>query len=160
MRATHRTIKALTESIDQFRFNTGVARLYEFLGALRAAPVEGATPALLAARHEALSVLARLIAPFTPHLAEECWAALGEEGMVVDAPWPEFDPAMAADDEKVLPIQINGKRRSEIRVPAGCAESEVEKIALADAAVQAHLAGQSVRKVIVVKDRIVNIVAG
>src|SRR5205085_8404846 len=80
MRATHRTIKALTESIEQFRFNTGVARLYEFIAALRAAPVEGATPALLAARHEALSVLARLIAPFTPHLAEECWASLGEAG--------------------------------------------------------------------------------
>jgi leucyl-tRNA synthetase len=160
MRATHKTIKALTESIEQFRFNTGVARLYEFLGHLKAAPVEGATPTLLAARTQALSVLARLVAPFTPHLAEECWASLGGEGMVVDQPWPEFDPELAADDERVLPVQINGKRRSEIRVPAGIAEAEVEKIALADAAVQAHLAGQSVRKVIVVKDRIVNIVAG
>ncbi|CAN5135753.1 leucine--tRNA ligase [soil metagenome] len=160
MRATHRTIKAVTESIEGFRFNVGVARLYEFLAALKASPVEGATPTLIAARAQALSVLARLIAPFTPHLAEECWVSIGGEGMVVDAAWPDYDPAMAADEEKVLPIQINGKRRGEIRVPAGMAEAEVEKIALADAAVQAHLAGQSVRKVIVVKDRIVNIVAG
>ena len=78
---------------------------------------------------------------------------------MVDAPWPDYDEALAAEDEKILPIQINGKKRGEIRVPAGLAEAEVEKLALADAAVTAHLAGLTVRKVIVVKDRIVNIVA-
>jgi leucyl-tRNA synthetase len=80
--------------------------------------------------------------------------------MVVDAPWPQADATLAADDERVLPIQINGKRRGEIKVKVGTSDAEVEKIALADAAVLGHLEGLTVRKVIVVKDRIVNIVAG
>jgi leucyl-tRNA synthetase len=78
---------------------------------------------------------------------------------VVDAPWPVADPALAADDERVLPIQINGKRRGEIKVKAGTAEAEVEKDRSGRSAVLAHLEGVTVRKVIVVKDRIVNIVA-
>jgi leucyl-tRNA synthetase len=80
--------------------------------------------------------------------------------MVVNAPWPPYDAALAAEDERVLPVQINGKRRGEVRAPAGTSEAEVEKIALADPGVARHLEGLNVRKVIVVKDRIVNIVAG
>jgi leucyl-tRNA synthetase len=164
-KGAHRLIAFVTDSIEGFRFNSGVARLYEFLNMLKAAPavlVDGsaASQGVLAARAEALAILARLIAPFTPHLAEEAWAQLGMVGMVVDAPWPKADAALAADDERVLPIQINGKRRGEIKVKAGTPEAEVEKIALADAAVLGHLEGLTVRKVIVVKDRIVNIVAG
>jgi leucyl-tRNA synthetase len=159
VRATHRLIAALTDSIEGFRFNGGIARLYEFLNLLRATPADGASAAVLAARHQALSALARLIAPFTPHLAEACWERLGESGLVINAPWPDFDPALASQDERVLPVQINGKRRCDIRSPAGAELAEVEKIALADANVQRHLAGMTVRKVIVVKDRIVNIVA-
>ena len=160
VRATHRLIKTLTAAVEGFHFNTGVARLYEFLNVLKGLPASSATPGVLAARAEALSALARLIAPYAPHLAEECWARIGGEGMVVHAPWPSFDPALAADDELVLPVQINGKRRGEIRAAPGTAETEVEKIALADEAVRRHLEGMTVRKVIVVKDRIVNIVAG
>jgi len=159
-KGAHRLIGFVTDSIEGFRFNSGVARLYEFLNMLKAAPAEGASQGVLAARAEALDILARLISPFTPHLAEEAWAHLGKAGMVVDAPWPKADPVLAADDERVLPIQINGKRRGEIKVKAGTAEAEVEKIALADHNVMAHLEGLTVRKVIVVKDRIVNIVAG
>ena len=158
-KSAHKLIGFVTDSIEGFRFNSGVARLYEFLNALKAAPVEGASQGVLAARKEALHILARLVAPFTPHLAEEAWASLGGQGLVVDAPWPKADPALAADDERVLPIQINGKRRGEIKVKAGLSEGEVEKIALADPAILAHLEGVTVRKVIVVKDRIVNIVA-
>jgi leucyl-tRNA synthetase len=163
-KSAHKLIGFVTDSIEGFRFNSGVARLYEFLNALKAAPAANGdgTPAsqgVLAARKEALNILARLVAPFTPHLAEEAWASIGGEGMVVDAPWPKADPALAADDERVLPIQINGKRRGEIKVKAGAAEDEVQKIALADPNVLAHLEGVTVRKVIVVKDRIVNIVA-
>ncbi len=80
--------------------------------------------------------------------------------MVVDAPWPDYDPALAADEELVLPVQINGKRRSEIRMPPGAADTAVQERALADPHVSLHLSGLTVRKVIVVKDRIVNIVAG
>jgi leucyl-tRNA synthetase len=101
-----------------------------------------------------------LISPFVPHLAEECWAHLGGQGLVADARWPAFDPALAADQEIVLPVQVNGKRRGEIRAPTGAAQAEVERIALDDETVQKHLEGMSVRKVIVVPDRIVNIVAG
>jgi leucyl-tRNA synthetase len=115
-RATHKIIKAVTESIDQFRFNSGIAKLYEFLNLLKGfSATDGGGRG---AREEALSVLARLVAPFTPHLAEECWARIGGEGMIVDAPWPEFDPALAADTELLLPVQVNGKRRGEIRVAA------------------------------------------
>jgi leucyl-tRNA synthetase len=159
-KGAHRLIGFVTDSIEGFRFNSGVARLYEFLNMLKAAPADGASQGVLAARAEALEILARLISPFTPHLAEEAWAHLGKDGMVVDAPWPKADPVLAADDERVLPIQINGKRRGEIKVKAGTPEAEAEKIALADPAVLAHLEGLTVRKVIVVKDRIVNIVAG
>ena len=160
VRSTHRLVKALTEAIEGFRFNSGVARLHEFLGALRAAPAAGAGPALLSARKEALSVLARVVAPFTPHLAEEGWASIGGAGLVAEAPWPSFDLALAADHQVLLAVQINGKRRGEIQVPRGLDSAEVEKIALADAGVQRHLEGMNVRKVIVVKDRIVNVVAG
>jgi len=160
-RATHRLIMALTDSIDSFRYNSGIAKLYEFLNVLKGIPADGASPAMLAARAEALSALARLIAPFTPHLAEECWARIGGEGLVADAPWPQFDPALAAEDELVLPIQVNGKRRGEIRAARGAPMGAVEERALASDAVKAYLAANAlkVRKVIVVPDRIVNIVA-
>jgi leucyl-tRNA synthetase len=114
------------------------------------------------AKRQALSALARLIAPFTPHVAEEGWSRLGEAGMVLDAPWPVYDPALAADDEVVLPIQISGKRRSEITAPRGAASVDVEAAALANPAIQAYLSanGVAVKKVIVVQDRIVNLVVG
>jgi len=104
-------------------------------------------------------VFARLIAPFTPHLAEECWARIGGEGLVVSAPWPAYDPALAEDSVKVLPVQINGKRRGEIQAPAGAEPADVEKMVLDDPEIARRLEGLSIRKVIVVKDRIVNIVA-
>jgi leucyl-tRNA synthetase len=158
-RTTHRTIKAVTEAIEGFRFNSGIARLYEFLNLLKAHPAKGAAPAVLSARAEALSAFARLVAPFTPHLAEECWARLGGEGMVVAAPWPAYDPALTEDASKVLPVQVNGKRRGEITAPAGAEPAEVEKIVLDDPEIARRLEGLTIRKVIVVKDRIVNIVA-
>ena len=114
---------------------------------------------ILAARHEALQAFARLIAPFTPHLAEECWASIGGDGMVVEAPWPEWDAAMVEEAVRVLPVQVNGKRRGEISAPAGAEPAEVEKIVLDDPEIARRLEGLTIRKVIVVKDRIVNIVA-
>jgi leucyl-tRNA synthetase len=156
IRETHKAIKAVSDGVEGFRFNSAIAKLYAFVATVR--DHEGAGGA---ARREALSALARLIAPFTPHLAEECWARLGETGMVLDAPWPSYDPALAADDEVVLPIQINGKRRAEISMPRGADTAVVEAEALANPAVKAYLEanGQSIRKVIVVPDRIVNLVA-
>ncbi len=157
-RATHKIIKAVTESVDQFKFNSGIARLYEFLNLLKAFPATDG--GVVAVRAEALSALARLISPYTPHLAEECWLRMGGEGMVVDAPWPEFDPALTTNSELLLPVQVNGKRRGEIRVPTDASETDVREKALADETVSVHLAGMTVRKVIVVPGRIVNIVVG
>jgi leucyl-tRNA synthetase len=158
-RATHKLIKQVTEAIDTFRFNSGIARLYEFLNLLKSHPAKGASPAVLAARQEALSAFARLIAPFTPHLAEECWVRVGGEGMVASAAWPAFDPALTEDAVRILPVQVNGKRRGEISAPAGAPASEVEKIVLDDPEIARRLEGLTIRKVIVVPDRIVNIVA-
>ncbi|MET0295375.1 MAG: leucine--tRNA ligase, partial [Phenylobacterium sp.] len=157
--ATARTVKAVTEAVETFRFNSGIARLYEFLNRLKDFPAEGAGPTVLAARHEALSAFARLIAPFTPHLAEECWVRVGGEGLVATAAWPDFDPALTEDAVKVLPVQVNGKRRGEIRAPAGAEPAAVEKMVLDDPEIARRLEGLTIRKVIVVKDRIVNIVA-
>ena len=156
-RATHRVIKALTEAIEDFRFNSGIARVYAFVSTLEQA--QGASPALAAARTEALAALARLIAPFMPHLAEECWERIGGSGLVAEAAWPAFDAALAADETQVLPVQVNGKRRAEIRLPAGAEGDAAQALALADADVQRHLRGMTVRKVIVVPGRIVSIVA-
>jgi leucyl-tRNA synthetase len=155
IRETHKAIKAVSEGVSGFRFNSAIAKLYAFVAAVRDHQGAGGP-----ARRVALSALTRLIAPFTPHLAEECWTRLGEEGMVLDAPWPDYDPALAADDEVTLPIQVNGKRRGEIRVARGLEPAEVEAIVLADPEVQARLEGQTVRKIVVVKDRIVNLVVG
>ena len=159
-RATHRLVRQVTEAIEGFRFNSGIARLYEFLNLLKANPAAGAAPGLLAARGEALSVFARLIAPFTPHLAEECWVRVGGQGMVALAAWPAFDAALTEDAIRVLPVQVNGKRRGEISAPAGAEPADVEKIVLDDPEIARRLEGLTIRKVIVVKDRIVNIVAG
>ena len=155
-RATHRAVKAVTEAIDGFRFNSGVARLYEFVGALRSCPPGSNSGE---ARQEALRALARLVAPYAPHLAEECWARLGEAGLAARTPWPVYDPAIAEDEERILPVQINGKRRGEIRAPAGAPSEVVEQLVRDDPEITRRLEGLTVRKIIVVTDRIVNLVA-
>ena len=157
---THRTIRAVTEAIEGFRFNSAVARIYEFTAALRLSSVNGGAPAVAAARREALSALARLIAPFAPHLAEECWEKLGETGLVAQAPWPTYEVALVEDAERVLPVQINGKRRGEVREqPAGASKATVERIVFDDPEIRRRLEALTVRQVIVVTDRIVNLVA-
>ena len=154
-RATHKLIKAVGEHLDGFRFNSAVAQFYGFLNAVR--PLRRASPD---ARTEALRALAVLIGPFAPHLSEACWERLGGDGLAVDAPWPAYDLTLAADDTAVLPLQINGRRRGELRLPIDADEATVREAALADVDVRRHLQGLSVRKVIVVPGRIVNIVAG
>ncbi len=156
VRATHKLVQAVTGHLEGFRFNSAVAQFHAFLGVLRKHREAGTDPAV---RRAAVQALVVLISPFTPHLSEEAWVRIGGEGLVADAPWPVYDPNLAADDELVLPVQVNGKRRGEVRAPAGAPEAEVREIALADEDVRRHLEGLTVRKVIVVQDRIVNIVA-
>ena len=166
-RATHAAIAGVTDDIEHFRFNKAIARIYEFLNILKKTPPmkkpDGApansVKAEAFAQAEALAALIRLVAPFTPHLAEECWEALGGEGLVCDAPWPKADPALLARDEIVLGVQVNGKRRGEIKIAADAPNETVEQAALSDEAVKRHIDGKTIRKVVVVPGRIVNIVA-
>jgi leucyl-tRNA synthetase len=155
-RAAHRCIRDVTEGVEGFAFNKAVAKLYEFTAALGKA--SGTAPDMIEARAFGLRTLAQLLQPMTPHLAEEIWSAMGGRGLVVGAPWPEADPALLAAAEIVLPVQVNGKRRAEITAPAGLDAAAVEALVLADPAVQRVLNGASPRKLIVVPDRIVNVV--
>ena len=149
----HRALEKITAGIEAFRFNTSVAQIYELTNAL------GKYKAQDAARLEALGILIRAIAPFMPHLAEECWAKVGGEGLVYHAAWPSVDAAMLVDDTITLPVQVNGKRRSELNIAKDMPKDEIEKLALADEAVQRSIGAATVRKVIIVPGRIVNIVA-
>ena len=153
----HRAVQSVTEDIEHFRFNVAVARGYELVNAI--AKLKGDEPGAVFARGEALRILTQLISPFMPHLAEECWERLGLEPFVATAPWPVADPALATRTTVTLPIQVNGKKRAEIEAPKGAAEADIRELALHHAAVKPFLEGVTVRKVIVVPDRIVNIVA-
>jgi len=150
-RKLHRTIAAVGAAIDGLQFNKAVAQLYELVNA-----IEKARPS--ADRSEAVRVLVRLVSPMAPHLAEEAWALKGE-GMVADASWPEFDPALLVDDQVTVVVQINGKLRDTLDAPRGLDRAALEALALASDKVQRQLAGATPRKVIVVPDRLVNIVA-
>lgn len=157
-RLAHRTVRDVTSGIEKFHFNVGIARMNELANALRKA--EGSSVAGMAtARREALRLFSQIAAPFAPHLGEECWALLGGTGMVATAKWPTPDPALLISDTVTLPVQVNGKKRGEVTVPAGADAAAVEAAARADEGVISHLAGLTVRKVIVVPGRIVNIVA-
>jgi leucyl-tRNA synthetase len=152
LKAMHRAIHDVTVSIENFAFNKAIAKLYEFTNTL--AKSEAGKPA----RAEAMRVLAQLMAPMVPHIAEEIWENQGGKGLVAQAAWPKADPAMLVEETVTLPIQINGKRRGEVVVPKDMPVSEVEKIVLADETVQKVLAGGQPKKLIVVPGRIVNVV--
>ncbi len=153
LRAMHKTIHDVTMGVESFGFNAAIAKLYAFTATLQK------SKAGQNAQRQAIMTLAQLMSPMTPHLAEDIWARQGGDGMIVTAPWPRADEAMLVDDTVTLPIQINGKRRAEIQVPADMPKEEVEKIALAHEAVIRTLDGATPKKVIVVPGRIVNVVA-
>ena len=151
-RATARAIDEVTKGIEGFAFNKAIAALYGFTNTLSRA--NASTPVM---KH-AIRTLAQLMQPMTPHIAESIWSYQGGAGLCTQAPWPKADPALLIDDTLTLPIQINGKRRAEISVAADLATAEVEKRALANEDVIKFLAGQPVRKIIVVPGRIINVV--
>tara|TARA_R110001606_G_scaffold249634_2_gene397506 strand:+ start:1068 stop:3665 length:2598 start_codon:yes stop_codon:yes gene_type:complete len=157
-KSAHKTLKGVTEAIEGFRFNSAVAQIHDLVNALRKAEAGGA--GMIEARAETLGILVRLISPFIPHLAEECWHRLGGEGLVIDAPWPEVDLSLLVETDLVLPVQVNGKRRGEISVPKDLDQESVKQMALSEEGVARSLEGLTIRKVIVVPGRIVNIVAG
>ncbi|CAN7349834.1 leucine--tRNA ligase [Rhizobium sp. LjRoot30] len=160
--AAHKALQAVQGDFDKLNFNKAVARIYEMVNAV-AVPFANvaagkADETYAAAVREAAEILILLIAPMTPHLAEECWAALGNEGLVAQAAWPAFDAALVIDSEIVLPVQINGKKRAELTIARDADQNAVQQAVLALDAVQTALAGQTPKKIIVVPQRIVNIV--
>ncbi|MFQ6547080.1 leucine--tRNA ligase [Aestuariibius sp. 2305UL40-4] len=151
LKELHKTIDDVTKGIESFGFNAAIAKIYAFAGTLQKAPASGT-------KHDGLKTLAQLMAPMTPHLAEEVWQMLGGDGLIANAPWPEADESLLTEDTVTLPIQVNGKRRSEISVAKDLPKSEIEALALADDAVQRALNGGAPKKLIVVPGRIVNVV--
>jgi leucyl-tRNA synthetase len=161
-KAAHKALKAVGEDIERLAFNRAIARVHELANALQAPLAriaEGrADEEIKGAAREAVQFLVHVIAPFMPHLAEECWARLGGSGLVAEQAWPEYDPKLVLDEEIVLPVQINGKKRGDLTIARDADQSDVEKAALQLDFVLKALAGRPPRKVIVVPQRIVNVV--
>ncbi|MBS4044740.1 MAG: leucine--tRNA ligase [Alphaproteobacteria bacterium] len=155
-RELHKTITALTQDLEQFHFNKAVARIHEFANLLEAA--KGDDTATAWARREALESLAKLIGPMVPHLAEEIWQALGHDGLLLEQPWPVADADLARDETVTIAVQVSGKLRATIEVARDMTQPELEKLALANDNVVRAIDGKPVRKVIVVPNRIVNVV--
>jgi leucyl-tRNA synthetase len=159
-RATHKTMAAVTEDIEQFRFNRAVARIHELANAVAEvdAELDAEDPGARWALREALEALVQLIGPMMPHLAEELWRALGHETLLVDEPWPEVDPELLVDDTVTVAVQVNGKLRATLDLPLDAADQAAEDQALALPAVQRAMGERAARKIIVVRNRVVNIV--
>ncbi|WP_353622971.1 class I tRNA ligase family protein [Rhizobium lusitanum] len=158
----HRTLKAVQGDYDKLAFNKAVARIYEFVNAL-AAPLAkiaagGTDTGYRSAAREAVEILIALVAPITPHLAEECSTALGNAHLIAMSAWPVYDEALVVENEIVYPVQINGKKRAELTIARDADQNAVQQAALALDAVASALNGQAPKKIIVVPQRIVNIV--
>jgi leucyl-tRNA synthetase len=187
-KAAHTALARVTEDIEKLHFNVCVAHIYEFANALNAIigelgaqegpetgskeePKGGAkgetlgesdgpyAPDLRWAMREAISILVRLFHPMMPHLAEECWAMLGHETLVAQAAWPQVERALLVEDTVTLPVQINGKKRADVTVARDAGNADIEAAVLALDAVKRALEGKSPKKVIIVPQRIVNVVA-
>jgi leucyl-tRNA synthetase len=152
-RKVHHTVAAVAEDIEALAFNKAVARIYELTNAVEKAPYS-------ASRSNAISTLLSLVAPMMPHLAEEARSNFNiGMGLVADESWPKVDPALLVEDEVTVAVQVKGKLRDTLNVARGLSNQELEALALASEKVQRALDGAEVRKVIVVPDRLVNIVA-
>ncbi|KZE34791.1 leucine--tRNA ligase [Chelatococcus daeguensis] len=163
-KAAHRALATVEDDVLKLRFNRCVAQVYELSNALQAALNgirDGEPPAadMRFALREAASILVQLVAPMMPHLAEECWKVLGFETLVAETHWPKADKALLVEDVITLPVQVNGKKRADVTVPRDADNATVEAAALALEAVQRATEGRPVRKIIVVPQRIVNVVA-
>jgi leucyl-tRNA synthetase len=157
LRKLHQTIERVTADFDtRWHFNTSLAGVMELTNELYALE-EKLTPGVLG---ECLRRLTLLLEPFAPHLSEELWEMLGEQGPVLDVSWPPFDPVLAREDSVDIPVQINGKMRGKVTVPADAEEDAVLASAKADENVARHLDGKSVRKVIYVPNRMLNLIVG
>ncbi|MGH9810677.1 MAG: class I tRNA ligase family protein, partial [Terriglobia bacterium] len=151
--ATHKAIAAVTEDLEHLRFNRAVAQLYTLANAIAGEKANASV------RREALEALVLLSAPMMPHLAESCWQALGHDKLVAETPWPKYDPALTASNLVTYPVQVNGKLRVTFQIEKDTDQKTVEQRALSFEEVKRALDGKTPKKVIVVPNRIVNIVA-
>jgi leucyl-tRNA synthetase len=155
-RWTHKTIRRVTEDMEAFAFNTIIAGLMEFTNALQKAKETAVYGSQ--AWKEAIEVLLLLLAPGCPHISEELWARTGRRYSIHQQPWPQFDPALAAEKVITLVVQINGKVRARLELPADVTEEGARQAALADENVQRHLEGRQPRQVIYVPGKLINVV--
>ena len=150
-RKLHQTIAGVADDIEALSFNKAVAKIFELVNL-----IEKSQPSL--DRNIAIRALARIVAPMVPHIAEEAWALLGESGLIADAPWPEVDESLLVEDEVTIAVQVRGKLRDTLTAAKGSSKEDLEALALASEKVQRSLDGAEIKKVIVVPDRLVNIV--
>ena len=157
-RATHKSIAAITDDIEGFRFNRAVARVYQLCNAISDVEVKGGGADLLWALREAAESLTRLISPMMPHLAEELWSRLGHATMLSDTPWPDADPTFLIDNTVTVAVQVNGKLRGSVVLPRNAAKETVEEAARGVPNVSVAIGGRAVQRSIVVPNRLVNFV--
>ncbi|WP_441231079.1 leucine--tRNA ligase [Tardiphaga sp. 215_C5_N2_1] len=159
-KAAHGALSKVSTEIEKLHFNVCLAHIREFSNLLGEALARSGTPTpdVCWALHEASVILVQLFAPMMPHLAEECWGVLGQPGMISEARWPQIEPNLLVEDTMTLPVQVNGKKRGEVTVAREATTPEIEAAALALDAVKQALDGKPVKKVIVVAQRIVNVV--
>jgi len=159
-RVTHQTIKKVTDDIESFHFNTAISFIMELVNHLYLVPWQGRTgerPFLYVMR-EALDAVIHLLTPFAPHLSEEMWEMLGQKPTVMHVPWPIYCTEIAQEEERLIVIQINGKVRSKVTVPADTSEEDIRKRALSDERIRTFMGDRTPKKVYIVRDRLVNIV--
>ena len=158
-RKTHLTIKKVTEDVErEFHFNTAIAGLMELVNEMYDYTSKGVTNTQLPILRSAIDALTLLIAPFAPHFAEELWESLGGKGLIANAAWPRHDPEAIVTTEVIIVVQVNGKVRSKLTLPAGTPDKDVEAAALADPKVKEFIAGKPLKKVIVIQGKLVNVV--
>jgi len=153
LRNTHKTIKKVTDELESLKFNTAIAAIMEYVNYLREAYDTKGT-----VNRKPIKTLAKLLAPFAPHIAEELWQKLGHKELIFKEKWPEYDPALIKDEEIELVIQINGKLRDRIKVSANISEDEAKKIALKSEKVKKFIGDKKIKKTIFVKGKLINIV--
>ena len=157
-RKTHQAIRQVTADIERWHFNTSISALMELVNAMTEVGVDDLTDDLAPAYSEACESLVLLLAPFAPHLTEEMWQQLGRKASVHLATWPGYDEAVAKEDVITVVVQVNGKMRDRLTVTPGTSREELESLARASERAQPHLEGKQIRQVVVVPDRLVNLV--
>ncbi|HKD74941.1 MAG TPA: class I tRNA ligase family protein, partial [Ktedonobacterales bacterium] len=159
-RLRHKIVKRMTEHYDHLRFNTAIAAAMEMTNALTVARDSGEAEADPAAFDDAITALIQMLAPLAPHVTEELWHRRGHKTSIHDSDWPVYDEALTVDAIITIPVQVNGKLRGTVQVPAGSGETDVRTAAESDTKVAAYVAGKPIRNIVFVPDKLINFVVG